>query len=61
VGDIEIAASGHTTVAMSDAPGSDPATMVSGFQTNTTFLRLDLHANWTVAGTVRVLDLAGGS
>jgi hypothetical protein len=58
LGAIDVAASEHATLAMSDEPGS-PAQQVSMYQTNSVALRVDVHANWTVArpGGVRVLDL----
>jgi hypothetical protein len=59
LGDVEIVASSHASIALSDDPGAQPATLTSAWQTNSTFFRVDQHADWTITrpGAVRVFDL----
>jgi hypothetical protein len=56
-GGIDVQSSEQAALQMNDAPSGDPANLVSMFQTNNVALRVDAVANWTVVGTVRVIEL----
>lgn len=57
LGGLNVNASEHAAIEMSDGP-SQPATLVSMFQTNSVALRVEIYANWSVINSagVRVLS-----
>jgi hypothetical protein len=58
LGDVEILASDQASIAMSDDPDAQPSSLVSAWQTNSTFFRIDQFVDWTVTGAVRVFNLS---